>query len=376
MAASCFTISCASQTEATVYRSPEAVRGVWLTNVASDALDSRENIRAAVELCKELGFNTIFVVTWNRAQTQYPSKVVENVTGVNIDPRFKGRDPLREVIEEAHKRDIKVFAWFEFGFSSSYGDPTGGPLIVKKPEWASLDRHGKITEKNNFQWMNAFHPEVQQFIKDLVLEVVRNYDVDGIQGDDRLPALPSNGGYDPYTVALYKKEHNGNAPPDNEKDYEWIKWRSSRLNLFLKDLVDELREEKDDFIISMAPSIYPWSEENYLQDWPAWLDMGLVDLIIPQVYRYSAEAYENEMDKILQQQIGNFPLQHFYPGVLLQVDTYNPPDSLLRQVISYNRKHNINGEVYFFYEGIKKYKEFFKNRYLQDDVRFPEFNKK
>lgn len=350
----------------------QAVRGVWLTNVASDALDSRENIRRTVQTCAGLGFNTIFTVTWNRAHTIYPSKVMESLTGVPIMPRFAGRDPLQELIEEAKPYNIRVIAWFEFGFSSSYGDPTGGPILQLKPEWASLDASGRITEKNGFQWMNAFHPEVQQFIRSLVMEVVQNYQVDGIQGDDRLPALPSNGGYDPFTVALYKQEHNGQAPPAYEKDYDWVKWRSRKLSLFLKEMVEEVRQARPGIIISFSPSIYPWSEENYLQDWPAWLDMGLVDLVVPQVYRYNFAAYEREMDKILSEQLGNFPRERFYPGVLLQVDKYVAPDSLLAQVLAYNRRNGIHGEVFFFYEGLNKRKEFFLQAY-QDSVRMPDF---
>ncbi|EMR02556.1 hypothetical protein ADICEAN_02308 [Cesiribacter andamanensis AMV16] len=356
-------------------QSSAAVRGVWLTNVASQALDSRENIREAVALCQELGFNSIFVVTWNRGYSLYPSQVVAAVTGTSIMPRFQGRDPLQELLEEATAKNIKVFAWFEFGFSASYGDSTGGLLLQRRPEWASRDRAGKITEKNGFQWMNAFHPEVQQFIKDMVLEVVRKYpDLAGIQGDDRLPALPSNGGYDAYTVALYQQEHGGNTPPAHETDYDWIKWRSRKLTLFLKDLVEEVRRANPQSIISMSPSIYPWSEENYLQDWPAWQKMGLVDLVIPQVYRYAFDRYQLEMDKILQEQLGPYNREAFYPGVLLQVDTYNPSEAFLKQMIDYNRAHGVQGEVFFFYEGIKKFKDFFKREY-GEAVPFPEFKR-
>ncbi|WP_232058475.1 glycoside hydrolase family 10 protein [Nibribacter ruber] len=364
------TPSCASVQPTQKSVGKTGVRGVWLTNVASDALYSRENIKEAVELCHELGFNTIFVVTLNKAHTLYPSEVMKGLTGHAIMPEFAGRDPLQELLEEAHKKNIKVFAWFEFGFAASMGDSTGGILLQKKPHWASKDKTGNITTKNDFQWMNSFHPEVQAFVKSLVLEVVQKYDVDGIQGDDRLPALPTNGGYDDYTVNLYKSEHSGKAPPAQEKDYEWVKWRSGKLNLFLKDLVTTIRKEKPHMIVSMAPSIYPWSEENYLQDWPAWLNMGLVDLVIPQVYRYDFAPYQREMDKILEQQLGTFNPQGFYPGVLLQVDQYTAPDSLLTQIIDYNRGRGIQGEVYFFYEGIKKHKEFFKRMY-PEPLPFP-----
>ncbi|MCB0584659.1 MAG: family 10 glycosylhydrolase, partial [Phaeodactylibacter sp.] len=227
-----------------------------------------------------------------------------------------------------------------------------------------------VTEKNGFQWMNPFHPEVQDFIKGLVLEVVRNYDIDGIQGDDRLPALPSNGGYDEYTVNLYQSEHGGRKPPVHYKDYEWVKWRSGKLSSFLAGLVGEVRKEKPGIIISMAPSIYPWSEENYLQDWPEWMDMGLVDLIIPQVYRYDLDAYQREVDKILTRQLHPHDKGRFFPGVLLQVNDYNPSEELLEGFIAYNRQHGIPGEVFFFFEGIRKFEAYFKERY-KDRPPFP-----
>ena len=52
--------------------------------------------------------------------------------------------------------------------------------------------------------MNGFDPEVQDFIMSLIMEVVLKYDIKGIQGDDRLPAMPTLAGYDNYTSSLYK----------------------------------------------------------------------------------------------------------------------------------------------------------------------------
>ncbi|MGL1446715.1 family 10 glycosylhydrolase, partial [Vibrio parahaemolyticus] len=45
---------------------------------------------------------------------------------------------------------------------------------------------GELLQKNGFFWWNAINPEVQQLLTELVLEVVKNYKVDGVQGDDRL----------------------------------------------------------------------------------------------------------------------------------------------------------------------------------------------
>uniref|UniRef100_A0A832G5Z5 Glycosyl hydrolase-like 10 domain-containing protein n=1 Tax=Ignavibacterium album TaxID=591197 RepID=A0A832G5Z5_9BACT len=350
--------------------SSKAVRGVWLTNVDSKVLNSKENIIQAIDLLDELGFNSIFVVVWNKAMTTYPSKVMKELTGIEIDTTFTGRDPLKELIEVAHSKNIKVFAWFEFGFSSSYNE-NGGIILRKKPDWTAKDIKGNLVTKNGFEWMNGFHPEVQNFLLSLIMEVVRNYDVDGIQGDDRLPALPSEAGYDDYTINLYKSQHNGKLPPDNFKEDSWIQWRADLLTNFMQRIYDSVKTHNKNLIVSMAPSIYPWSKEEYLQDWPEWVRRGLVELIIPQVYRYNINDYSSALNEILEYQIDEKDLYKFYPGVLLKVGSYQPNESFLREMISENRKNKIYGEVFFFYEGIKKYPDLFREFY-QDKASFPE----
>lgn len=117
-----------------------------------------------------------------------------------------------------------------------------------------------------------------------------NYDVDGIQGDDRLPAVPSESGYDLYTTNLYKSQHNGDLPPQDYKDSTWINWRADLLTDYLGRLYRELKIIKPELVYSTAPSIHPWAKEQYLQDWPKWMGRGYVDLLLPQVYRYNIES--------------------------------------------------------------------------------------
>ncbi len=345
----------------------EPVRGVWLTNVASDALFSREKIAEAVEKCHRLGINTIFVVTWNKAMTMYRSEIMEGFTGYALDPELDpgntGRDPLQEVINEARKYGIKVFAWFEFGFSSSHQED-GGIIIEKKPHWASLDVEGNLATKNDFEWMNALDPEVQDFILSLVLEVVNNYDVDGIQGDDRLPAMPSEGGYNPDVIEAYKKDHFGNPPPDYHKDFNWVQWRAEILNDFMKRLYEEVKAADPDCIVSMSPSIFPWSKEEYLQDWPTWVNFGYVDMIVPQVYRRDSLFYQSTLESNLAYLLPE--RRHLlYPGVLIRVGDWQPNKDLFRFKLEENRRLGMDGEVFFFYEGLDKYtdilNEFYNN---------------
>jgi len=345
------------------HNADQPVRGVWLTNVASQALNSRENIRAAVELCYQSGINNIYVVTWNNGRSLYPSEVMKRHFGIPIMECFAGRDPLKEVIEEAHIKNIKVHAWFEFGFSSSYNE-NGGIILKNYPEWAAKNNEGKLVKKNGFEWMNAFNPEVQKFVSDLIKEVVTHYNIDGIQGDDRLPAAPSESGYDSFTVNLYKEQHNGAMPPNNCKNQEWIEWRANLLTHYLGELTQELRTIKPELIISMAPSIHPWGLEEYLQDWPSWFNNGYIDYVIPQVYRYTFRDYQQclyDQVKLLKQE----DRIRIFSGILLKVDNQGPTDGLLDSMVIENRRQGIKGECFFFFEGLKDHPEYFSNYFKE-----------
>ncbi|MEO1009792.1 MAG: family 10 glycosylhydrolase [Bacteroidota bacterium] len=341
---------------------PQNPKGVWLTDVASRALDSRAGIQKVVQDCKAYGLENIYVVVWNRGYTLYPSKIMEREFGRKVSPRFADRDILHELIEAAHTQGIKVHAWFEFGFSSSYQEVDGGHILRTKPEWKAIDLEGKLVSKNGFQWMNAFDPQVQEFLLSLILEVVTTYDVDGIQGDDRLPANPSTAGYDDYTVAQYQKEHHGQAPPKDYKNPEWVDWRAQRLNRFAQRIYTQVKAIKPHISVTMAPSIYPWSKEEYLQDWPTWVRRGWVDAIIPQVYRYDIQAYTQTLDANLAFMPEDTSIP-FIPGVLLKVDTYTPKKRFLKQMIQTNRKRGLPGEVFFFYEGLNAHSRFFNKLY-------------
>ncbi|MFM8711543.1 MAG: glycoside hydrolase family 10 protein [Sphingomonadales bacterium] len=339
---------------------PNAIRGVWVTTTASTALDNRDQIKQMVTTCKAAGINHLFIVVYNNARTIYPSAVMNTLIGKPILERFAGRDPLQECIEEARAAGLKVHAWFEYGFSSSYS-ASGGPIVAAKPHWAARDLAGNLVVKNGFDWLNGIHPEVQQFMIDLFKEVVTNYAVDGVQGDDRLPAMPTSGGYDPYTVSLYRSENAGASPPNTINDAGWIDWRAKKLNGFLKRLRQEVKTIRPSLQFTMSPSPYPFSLNEYLQDWPTWVDSSWVDAVFPQCYRYDINAYNS----LLLQQKNNYRnnLVPLYPGIILKSGTYLASPGLLSQMVQSNRNNGFKGEAFFFYEGIKDGPAWFQGQY-------------
>lgn len=330
------------------------IRGTWITNVASDAMLTPENVKASIAHCKRNGLTDIFVVVWNNGLTMYPSEVLNKYIGVSQDPIYKGFDPIKAYVEEGHKAGLRVHAWFEFGASYAYKDSSLNNWLTKYPHWAGRNNKGTLLMKNNFYWWNAMHPEVQGFLTELILEVVKKYAVDGVQGDDRLPAMPGEGGYDDYSVNLYKKQHNGLMPPTNEKDPSFIQWKADQLSAFGKNIYQAVKKQSANCWVTWAPSIYPWSKEQYLQDWPSWLNGGYADYILPQLYRYNLIAYEKIL-KELSNQVSPTLKKRIFPGILTSLgDGYRADPTLLQQMIQLNRANGFDGEVFFYYETIKE----------------------
>lgn len=368
----CITLVLTLSTNAQNDEYVEELRGVWITNVDSDVLFTKESIAEAMDYLADRGFNVIYPVVWNKGFTLHPSDVAENAFGKRQDTFFEGqgRDPLAEIIVEAHRRGLEVIPWFEYGFASVFGDPTGGHIIQANPHWGARDVDSNLVVQNNFYWMNAIHPEVQQFMMDLIQEVIDNYDIDGIQGDDRLPAMSSMGGYSDYTKQLYRDEHDGAEPPAQFDQADFLQWKADKLTNFAGRLYKQVKETDSTLIVSFSPSIYSFSLTNYLQDWPNWIDSGYVDIVHPQAYRYDVGSYK----QIIRNMFGQQPISSkgylfresrplVFPGVLIKAgSTFNDDDYVL-EAIDFNRSYDLKGEVYFFYEGLDE-----KNNNLADTL--------
>lgn len=337
------------------------IRGIWLTNVDSQILDSKQHLTEAIGFLANTGFNTIFPVVWNKGFTLYRSQVMKSHFGgdFEIAPKYQqqGRDPLLEVVEAAKQFKLKVIPWFEYGFAYSHE-------ILKDQRkqrfqkdlynkgWIAYDQDHKPLKKNGFEWLNALDSEVQNFILNLMLEVVRNYDVDGIQGDDRVPAFPSEGGYDQKTKQRFRQKF-GEDPPLNTKDKVWLQWRADLLTDFLVNLYQKVKAINSNLIVSIAPHPFKFGFQEYLQDCPTWLKLGLVDIIHPQLYRRNLNGYKTLAKEVINQLTAD-QLPKLSPGILMKVGNFRISANDLWKIIEYNRQLGIQGEVFFFYEGLRE----------------------
>jgi uncharacterized lipoprotein YddW (UPF0748 family) len=334
------------------------LRGVWLTNIDSNVLFSSQSVTDGIQRLSQLNFNTIYPTVWNWGYTLYPSKVAERVTGravrlvtpldESLDPDLgtQGRDMLKEMVEQGHQKGMRVIPWFEFGFMA----PADSELAKRHPDWLTQDRKGvKIKQEGIHErvWLNPFKPEVQKFIQDLVVEVVSNYDVDGIQFDDHL-GLPSDLGYDPFTVQLYKQEHQGKSPPSDPQDAEWVRWRANKITDFLTQVFRAIKDRKQDAIVSVSPNPQQDSYQFFLADWANWERRGLVEELIVQIYRDNFNTFISELEKPEVKAARS----HIPVGIGILTGLKSKPVSLsqIQKQVEAVRSRGFAGVSFFFYE--------------------------
>lgn len=350
-----------------------AVRGLFLPSPGHTAsFITYENVCSSLDLMAELKFNTLFVCSWAATKTSWDSEVLaENTTYEtaaegNMYSAYAGGsgDALKDIIEEAHKRGIKVILWFEYGFMHKIGGVDfDDPLLSKHPGWIGINNQGGYANYNGTDYyLNAFDEDVRNFFLSLIKEVMTKYpDVDGIQGDDRMPAMPVNSGYDEKTAAAYK-EATGYDPSANYSSTLWLNYRINILNAFAGDIWDLVKGINSDAAVCFSPNNFPWCKQNLMQDWPTWVGQGHADLISVQCYVPS--NYETYVTNSLRY----VDRSKLNPVMILKNGSSILSEENIRSEIEINRKNLTCGESQFWFDGIRERESVFRSIYTENAI--------
>ncbi|MDZ7340374.1 MAG: family 10 glycosylhydrolase, partial [candidate division KSB1 bacterium] len=355
------------------------LRGVWLTKTASTIFNSKASVAAAIDSLKKTGLNAVFPGIFENGFTLYPSEVMEVYTGNRVDYAYAERDLLAEIIAEAHRVGMEVHPWFEFGFAACYG--SRGPILDHYPQWGGRRLStGDALDDNSFYWLSQAHPEVQEFLISLAIEVVENYDVDGIMFDRIRYGLTKNSatgelivsdfGYDDAHVERYRAENNGQDPPASPRDSNWMKWRSKILDEFVALLYDSVKAHNSNIMVTNTPVVYPYGYNLFLQNWPQWVRDNSIDFISPQVYRFNVNDYRRDLGTIVNQQVPA-GYKRCYPGMLIREGSYNATPELAVNFIKENRNLGVEGGIFFFYEGLPSVAAALRQQVFQEPALQP-----
>lgn len=277
------------------------MRGVWVSTVSNldwpevgnyDVKVQKELLKEKFDFIEEQNMNTIFFQVRPMGDALYESsyapwsKYLTGTLGEN-----PGYDPLEFAIDEAHKRGLELQAWFNpFRIDSNSEKFNIDNYIDELPEESPLKNNPDwIVKYNNYHYLDAGIPEVREYVIDTIIEVVKNYNIDGVVLDDYFYPYPS-GGVEFPDEDTYEKYGEGFSSKDE--------WRRNNIDCFISELYSKIKNTNAEVKFGVSPfGIWRNGEsvggsntsglssyDDVYVDSRKWIQEGWIDYIIPQIY--------------------------------------------------------------------------------------------
>ncbi|MEQ9900453.1 glycoside hydrolase family 10 protein [Pectobacterium punjabense] len=295
---------------ATPQQSQEPVRGIWLAtvsrldwppvasvNASSPVIrmtQQQEALKGKLDKLKSLGINTVFFQVKPDGTALWPSKILpwsDMLTGnIGEDP---GYDPLQFMLDEAHKRGMKVHAWFNpyrVSVNTKQGTVTelNRTLSQNPASVFVLHRDWVRTAGDRFV-LDPGIPEARSWITSIVAEVVAHYAIDGVQFDDYFYAESSTSTLnDSETFKRYGQGFGSKAD-----------WRRHNTQQLIEQVSRTIKQLKPEVEFGVSPAGV-WRNRSHdaagsdtrgaaaydeaYADTRQWVQQGLLDYIAPQLY--------------------------------------------------------------------------------------------
>ena len=345
---------------------PVELRGLW---VVRSSLTSPASIHNIVSEAESHHFNALFVQVRGRGDAYYKSTLEPRAEELADTPA--SFDPLQTIIDDAHVHHMQVHAWMNTCYI--WGDKkmpkSKMHILWQHPDWIARDARGRFTLGPSHEcegvFMTPSNTASRKHIHDVFMEVVRNYDVDGLHFDYiRYP----NGSYDFSDSALsrFKQTLVGTLPGPlaahlesarlrNRLAYvqyfpaEWARFRRDQITQMVGSISADAKRLKPGIIISAA--VFADSKDalnSRGQDWKTWLQRGYVDAIVPMAYGSSTALVSKQIKDAVNcaQQAHRF----VYAGL---GSWHISPDSTIAKIEA-ARVLGTQGSVLFSYGGITR----------------------
>lgn len=278
-------------------RSAKEMRGVWVSYIEldmqneSDKSESafREKFKNIAITSKNAGFNTLIVQVRPFCDALYDSKffpyshILSGEQGVN-----PGYDALEVMCEVCSQLDLDIHAWVNPYRIST--DSTPQTLSETNP-YVIDNELGEEIENGIF--LNPANKMARKLIIDGVTEIVKNYDVDGIQFDDYFyPTQDSEFDDEEYAEYVDTVGAMNCMSVDN--------WRIANVNTLICDTYRAIHKISNDVDFGISPQGNIDNNAKIYADVKSWcICKGFVDYICPQLY-YSLDnpalTFENSLN--------------------------------------------------------------------------------
>jgi uncharacterized lipoprotein YddW (UPF0748 family) len=339
-------------------------RGVWVATVDNIDWPSKGNFNSdsqKVEFIKLLdmhqrnGLNAMIVQVRPCSDAFYPSPYEpwsKWLTGVQGQPPSPYYDPLEFMIAETHKRNMVFHAWMNPYRAEFYpqNDEVSATHITKlHPEWFLAYGDKKYFDPGN--------REAQQYVVEVVRDIVSRYDVDAIHFDDYfypypLPGLkfPDDATYNQYGQGITREDwRRANTDSIISKLHAAIKEENSKCQFGISPFGVWRNADRDPVNGSKTNGSLS-NYDNLYADILLWLKNGWIDYVAPQLYweiGHGRAPYEVLLNWWSKHTYG----KHLYIGLGIYKARSNAawsnPNQLPRQIEALRNTPNIKGMVFY-----------------------------
>jgi uncharacterized lipoprotein YddW (UPF0748 family) len=367
-------------------------RGVWVATVDNIDWPSKGNFNSdsqRVEFIKLLdmhqrnGMNAMIVQIRPCTDAFYPSQYEpwsEWLTGVQGQPPFPYYDPLEFMINETHKRNMVFHAWmnpYRAVFNIDQSTISATHITRLHPEW--------FLTYGNTKYFDPGNKEGQQYVTNLVKDVVSRYKVDAIHFDDY---------FYPYQIAgkefpddsTYRIYGNGLSKSD---------WRRSNTDSIIAMLSRTIKKENSKCQFGISPfGVWRNTEkdpvngsntngaisnyDNLYADILLWLKSNWIDYIAPQLYweiGHKKAPYELLLNWWSKHSYG----KHCYVGLGIYKANSNAAwrdnKQLTRQIELLRNTTGVQGMIFFssksFENNPKGWSDSLRTNYFKEPAAIP-----
>ncbi len=259
--------------------------------------------------------NAVFVEVRGRADAYYyPNR--DDATYPNTEPRGElytispsDFDSLQYFIDHFHEASprVEVHAWLTTfnSWNRSSAPDSASHVYNAHPEWVTEDSSGVTPTWEDDAPLDPGIPAVQDYLHSVFMDIVRNYDIDGIHFD-YIRLFSSNSGYDPVALAQFLAETGFTYTPATPGALSEVfeAWRRDQIAQLVQRVHAQTMLEKPWVEVSAFLVNFSDSVEVLGQGYNWWVAHGAIDVLHPGCYSSSVtgtvDDWEFYRDKLAQ----------------------------------------------------------------------------
>lgn len=329
----------------------------WPSKPGLPSIQQQQELIKILDRFQERGLNAVFLQVRPAADAFYTSSIEpwsRYLTGKQGQGPFPSYDPLKFAIDECHKRNMELHAWFNpfRALTDSKKNPNPTQHVTREhPNW--------IISYGGKSYLDPGLPEAREYVTQVILDVVKRYDIDGVHLDDYFyPYRIAGQEFGDY--ASYNRFKDGFANKDD--------WRRNNVNNFVANLYQNIKSLKNYVKFGISP-FGVWRNQSkdpegsatrggqtcyddLYSDILLWQRKGWLDYCLPQLYwehGHKAAAFE----VLLPWWEKHRYQRHMYYGLGVyrmaesKAVVWQGPQEILKQIAAIRAQSNNSGVVFY-----------------------------